>query len=345
MDMDKEEIFSDNSFAEDNNFAIRPTVIDDYVGQDKIIENLKVFVKASMLRNETLDHCLLYGPPGLGKTTLAHIISNELSVNIRATSGPVIEKAGDLAAIVTNLSDRDVLFIDEIHRLHPSVEEILYPAMEDYKLDLVIGQGPAARTIKIDLERFTLIGATTRLGLLTSPLRDRFGITFRLDFYSMEELKKIVIRSSGLLNVEINNQAAFEIARRSRGTPRIANRLLRRIRDYAQLYNSSVIDFDTAVTSLGKLDIDSEGLDLSDRSLMDAIIRKYDGGPVGVDTLAASISEEKGTIEDVIEPFLIYKGFLKKTSKGRVATRLAYKHMNLPYKKTLHESSIEDFIE
>ena len=341
--MKSSDIFSNEKFEEDHgNSSIRPLSFEDYTGQVKLKDNLKIFVQAAKNRNESLDHCLFHGPPGLGKTTLAHIISHELGVNIISTSGPVIEKAGELAAILTNIQEGDVLFIDEIHRLHSSVEEILYPAMEDFNLDILIGQGPAARTVKIDLPRFTLIGATTRAGLLTAPLRDRFGMMMRLEFYTTEELAEIIKRGAGILGTNIQHDAALEISRRSRGTPRIAHRILRRVRDFADVLNDGIIDLKVARMGLERLDIDVEGLDTSDRKYLLAIIEKYDGGAVGVDTLAATLSEEKDTIEDVIEPFLIYKGFIKKTPRGREATLLAYKHLGKT--KGAEIASIEDFL-
>ncbi len=316
---------------EDQNFeaALRPRTFADFVGQERIKENLQIFIAATMQRNEPLDHVLFCGPPGLGKTTLANIIANELRVNIRTTSGPVLERPGDLAAILTNLSDMDILFIDEIHRLPRIVEEVLYPAMEDYQLDIIIGQGPNARTLKLNLPRFTLIGATTRTGLLTSPLRDRFGVISRLEFYDPYELKKIVLRTAGILAVEITDDAAFEIARRSRGTPRIANRLLRRIRDFAQVRGNGVIDLDITRHSLLALDIDERGLDEMDRRLLFTIIEKFSGGPVGIETLSASLREERDTIEDVYEPFLLQEGLIERTPRGRLATRHAYQHLGL----------------
>lgn len=316
---------------EDQNFeaALRPRTFADFVGQERIKENLQIFIAATMQRNEPLDHVLFCGPPGLGKTTLANIIANELRVNIRTTSGPVLERPGDLAAILTNLSDMDILFIDEIHRLPRIVEEVLYPAMEDYQLDIIIGQGPNARTLKLNLPRFTLIGATTRTGLLTSPLRDRFGVINRLEFYDPHELKKIVLRTAGVLAVEITDDAAFEIARRSRGTPRIANRLLRRIRDFAQVRGNGVIDLDITRHSLLALDIDERGLDEMDRRLLFTIIEKFSGGPVGIETLSASLREERDTIEDVYEPFLLQEGLIERTPRGRLATRHAYQHLGL----------------
>jgi len=338
------DIFSKEKLGEDViNNHIRPKRFSEYVGQKKIIENLKIFVEAAKLRNEPLDHTLFYGPPGLGKTTLANIISNEMNVNIKSTSGPVIEKPGDLAAILTNLSEGDVLFIDEIHRLHSSVEEILYPAMEDFQLDIVIGQGPSARTIKIDLPKFTLVGATTRIGLLTSPLRDRFGMVFKLDFYSEEELISIIKRGSTILNCTIDESAAVEIAKRSRGTPRIAHRILRRVRDFAQVMNNGYIRIDIAKLGLERLEIDEQGLDKADRAYLNTIIEKYDGGPVGLDTLSATLSEERDTLEDVTEPYLIFRGFIKKTPRGRIATKLAYEHLKIKYYPKALE--ITDFLE
>ncbi|ADD69652.1 Holliday junction DNA helicase RuvB [Denitrovibrio acetiphilus DSM 12809] len=336
-------IFTDDKQPEDfQNSSIRPQGFDDYVGQKKVKENLKVFVQAAKQRGEALDHCLFHGPPGLGKTTLANIISHELGVNINSTSGPVIDKAGDLAAILTNIQEGDVLFIDEIHRLHSNVEEILYPAMEDFKLDILIGQGPAARTVKIDLPPFTLIGATTRAGLLTSPLRDRFGMIMRLEFYDVDELKHILLRGAGILEADIEDAAAEEIAGRSRGTPRIAHRILRRVRDFADILNNGQITLDMARESLRRLEIDTEGLDASDRNLLLSIIEKYEGGPVGVDTLAATMSEERDTIEDVIEPYLIYRGFVKKTPRGRMATAHAYEHLKMAVPGRL---TVADFLE
>ncbi|EGT77093.1 Holliday junction ATP-dependent DNA helicase ruvB [Haemophilus haemolyticus M19107] len=309
--------------------AIRPKLLADYVGQPQVREQMDIFIKAAKLRQDALDHLLIFGPPGLGKTTLANIVANEMGVNIRTTSGPVLEKAGDLAAMLTNLEPHDVLFIDEIHRLSPAIEEVLYPAMEDYQLDIMIGEGPAARSIKLDLPPFTLVGATTRAGSLTSPLRDRFGIVQRLEFYSVEDLTSIVARSAGCLNLELEQQAAFEIARRSRGTPRIANRLLRRVRDYADVRNGGVISVDVAKQALSMLDVDDAGFDYLDRKLLSAVIERFDGGPVGLDNLAAAISEERDTIEDVLEPYLIQQGFLQRTPRGRIATSQTYRHFGL----------------
>ena len=309
--------------------ALRPKLMDDYVGQVKVREQLEIFIGAAKKRNEALDHVLLFGPPGLGKTTLSHIIAHELGVNLRQTSGPVLEKPKDLAALLTNLEKNDVLFIDEIHRLSAVVEEILYPALEDYKIDIMIGEGPAARSIKLDLQPFTLVGATTRAGMLTNPLRDRFGIVARLEFYSSEELGRIVKRSAGLLGVPMEEEGGFEIARRSRGTPRIANRLLRRVRDYAEVKGNGTISLDMANRALAMLDVDPQGLDLMDRKLLEAVIHRFDGGPVGLDNIAASIGEERETIEDVIEPYLIQQGYLQRTPRGRIATLAAYRHLGV----------------
>jgi len=305
---------------------LRPKLLADYIGQPEVCEQMEIFVQATRQRSEALDHVLIFGPPGLGKTTLSHIIANELQVSLRQTSGPVLEKAGDLAAILTNLEPHDVLFIDEIHRLSPVVEEILYPAMEDYQLDIMIGDGPAARSIKLDLPPFTLVGATTRAGLLTSPLRDRFGIVQRLEFYSSVDLCQIILRSAGLLTIDIDKGGAREIANRSRGTPRIANRLLRRARDYAQVKGDGIISEETAKAALNMLKVDQSGLDHMDRRLILALIEKFEGGPVGVESLAAAIGEERGTIEDVIEPYLIQQGFMMRTPRGRVVTSLGYTH-------------------
>jgi Holliday junction DNA helicase RuvB len=309
--------------------ALRPKALRDYVGQSKAREQLEIFIGAARQRAEALDHVLLFGPPGLGKTTLAHIVAAELGVNLRQTSGPVLEKPKDLAAILTNLERNDVLFVDEIHRLSPVVEEILYPALEDYQIDIMIGEGPAARSIKLDLQPFTLVGATTRAGMLTNPLRDRFGIVARLEFYSAAELARIVTRSAGLLGVPIDEAGALEIARRSRGTPRIANRLLRRVRDYAQVRAAGHIDAPVADQALAMLDVDPLGFDVMDRKLLEAVIHRFDGGPVGLENVAAAIGEEPGTIEDVIEPYLIQQGYLQRTPRGRVATVASYRHLGL----------------
>ena len=317
--------------------ALRPKGLAEYVGQVKAREQLEIFIGAARMRGEALDHVLLFGPPGLGKTTLSHIIANELGVNLRSTSGPVLEKPKDLAAILTTLERNDVLFIDEIHRLSPVVEEILYPALEDYQIDIMIGEGPAARSIKLDLQPFTLVGATTRAGMLTNPLRDRFGIVTRLEFYSPEELARIVNRSAGLLNVATDAEGAFEIARRSRGTPRIANRLLRRVRDFADVKGNGSIDKRVADKALVMLDVDPQGLDVMDRKLLEAVIHRFDGGPVGLDNVAAAIGEERDTIEDVIEPFLIQQGYLQRTPRGRVATIAAYRHLGVTAPKGLGE--------
>lgn len=311
--------------------GLRPESLDQYVGQSKAKNNLKIFIEAAKSRNEPLDHVLFYGPPGLGKTTLATIIAHEMGVHIKVTSGPAIEKPGEMAAILNNLAENDILFIDEIHRLNRQVEEVLYPAMEDYSIDIMIGKGQGARSIRLDLPKFTLVGATTRAGLLTAPLRDRFGVINKLEFYTVDELKQIIIRSAGLLNVEIDEKGATELARRSRGTPRLANRLLKRVRDFAQVKYDGVITEDVANLTLDLLEVDKLGLDKGDRSILETMIDKFDGGPVGLDTLAAALGEDSGTLEDVYEPYLIQNGLLQRTPRGRIATRLAYEHLGVPF--------------
>ena len=334
--MDEENLINPELINEEENRlenSLRPKTLEEYIGQTKVKENMKIYIEAAKKRGEPLDHVLLYGPPGLGKTTLSNIISNEMNSNIKITSGPAIEKPGDLAALLTNLSEFDVLFIDEIHRLNKSVEEILYPALEDYTLDIIIGKGPSARSIRLDLPKFTLIGATTKAGSLTTPLRDRFGIVERLELYEPEDLQKIVKRSAGILDVEIDDNATMEIAKRSRGTPRIANRILKRVRDYAAVLGDGKVDLKMAQIALNKLEIDDLGLDQVDRNILLTIINKYSGGPVGIETLAATTGEEIETIEDVYEPFLMQIGFIARTPRGRIALPATYKHLNIEYNK------------
>ncbi len=332
----EEIITSSIALKEDaNEGSLRPRTLDEYIGQEKAKENLRIFIQAAKMRGESLDHVLLHGPPGLGKTTLAGVIANEMGVNMRITSGPTIEKAGDLAALLTNLQENDILFVDEIHRLNRAVEEILYPAMEDYAIDIIIGKGPSANSIRLDLPKFTLIGATTRSGQLTAPLRDRFGVNLRLELYNPAELQRIVERSAGILNIEIERDGAAEIAGRSRGTPRVANRLLRRVRDFAQVTADGVITRAVADAALGRLEVDHLGLDSLDRHMLRSIIEFYGGGPVGLDTLAATINEEAVTLEDVYEPYLLQQGFLTRTPRGRCVTRKAYEHLGIPYEGQL----------
>ena len=341
MDFENRIVSPDYDYKEDEaELSLRPKTLNDYIGQDKVKDNLRIYITAAKQRNETLDHCLLYGPPGLGKTTLSGIIAREMGVNLRVTSGPAIEKQGDLVAILTSLEEGDVLFIDEIHRLSRNVEEILYPAMEDFSLDIIIGKGPSARSIRIDVPKFTLVGATTRSGQLTAPLRDRFGVLLRLELYTPEQLAEIIKRSAGILDIAIDNEGALEIASRSRGTPRIANRLLKRVRDIAQVEFDGVINEETARKALERFEIDELGLDDFDRKMLETIIKNYGGGPVGLDTLAAALGEESVTIEDVYEPYLMQLGFLSRTARGRCVTKLAYEHLGLPFDGQVTQQSM-----